>query len=101
MGLYFSFSLIIYIMLEKKNILKKKARVVTKVSVTDTLKSIKLGEIQSFTCYDFSVATARVVASRLKREEGMSFTIKSDSFGTSFTVQRNKVDKEAEEKQVV
>lgn len=27
-------------MLEKKNILKKKARVVTKVSVTETLKSV-------------------------------------------------------------
>lgn len=88
-------------MLEKKNILKKKARVVTKVSVTKTLKSIKPGEIQIFTCYDFSLATARVVASRLKREEGISFTIKADSFGTSFSVTRNKDGKEAEEKQVV
>lgn len=88
-------------MLEMKNNLKKKTRVVTKVSVTDTLKRIKPGEIQSFTCYDFSVATARVVASRLKKEEGMSFTIKSDSLGMSFTVRRNKVDKEAEQRQVV
>ncbi len=88
-------------MLEMKNNLKKKTRVVTKVSVTDTLKCIKPGEIQSFTCYDFSVATARVVASRLKKEEGMSFTIKSDSLGMSFTVRRNKVDKEAEQRQVV
>lgn len=88
-------------MVEKKKNLKKKTRVVTKVSVTKTLKGIKPGEIQSFTCYDFSVATARVVASRLKREEGISFTIKSDSFGTSFTVKRNKSEKEAEEKQAV
>lgn len=67
---------------------EKKSKVVRKVSVRQTLLSIAIGEEREFSCVDFPLARARVVASQLKSTKKRVFEINSDAFGTSFTVRR-------------
>lgn len=67
---------------------RKKSKVVQKVSVRQTLLSIAIGEEREFSCVDFPLARARVVASQLKSTKKRVFKISSDALGTSFTVRR-------------
>ena len=67
---------------------EKKSKGVQKVSVRQTVLSIAIGEEREFSCVDFPLARARVVASQLKSTKKRVFEINSDAFGTSFTVRR-------------
>lgn len=75
-------------MIKTKEMYEKKSQVIQKVSVRQTLLSIAIGEEREFSCVDFPLARARVVASQLKSGKHRVFTISSDPLGTSFTVRR-------------
>lgn len=75
-------------MIKSKEKQEKKSQVIQKVSVRQTLLSIAIGEEREFSCIDFPLARARVVASQLKNSKRRIFTINSDSLGTSFRVRR-------------
>ena len=67
---------------------EKKSKVVQKVSVRQTLLSIAIGEEREFSCVDFPLARARVVASQLKSTKKRVFEINSGAGGTACTVRR-------------
>lgn len=75
-------------MFKSNNKQEKKSQVIQKVSVRQTLLSIAIGEEREFSCIDFPLARARVVASQLKSSKRRVFTISSDPLGTSFIVRR-------------
>lgn len=75
-------------MFKTKDKQEKKSQVIQKVSVRQTLLSIAIGEEREFSCIDFPLARARVVASQLKSTKNRIFTISSDPLGTSFKVRR-------------
>ena len=79
---------IILIMINSKEKQEKKSQVIQKVSVRQTLLSIAIGEEREFSCIDFPLARARVVASQLKSGKHRVFTISSDPLGTAFTIKR-------------
>lgn len=75
-------------MINPKEKQEKKSQVIQKVSVRQTLLSISIGEEREFSCIDFPLARARVVASQLKSGKHRVFTISSDPLGTSFKIRR-------------
>lgn len=75
-------------MIKSKEKQEKKSQVIQKVSVRQTLLSIAIGEEREFSCIDFPLARARVVASQLKSGKHRVFSINSDPLGTTFKVRR-------------
>lgn len=64
----------------------QRVKIVTKPSLSNTLKSMEVGIPTLFTISEFKVNLARVAASELKRKEGYEFTVSEDGMVDEYIV---------------
>jgi len=64
----------------------QRVKIVSKPSLSNTLKSIEIGVPTLFSTNQFKVQLARVAASELKRKEGYEFTVSEDGMVDEYIV---------------